>query len=295
MNRYTAFIRIVETGSFSKVAEELGYTQSAVSQMVKSLEEELSTTLLVRSRGGLALTPDGEEFLPYIREIQNAHRELAEKQKEMRGLRGGAVRIGTFASVSCNWLPELIMEFKALYPSVDFHLQQPGEYTGITRLVREGIVDFGFVNPDAVPGDLVTIPLTGDEMLAVLPCGHPLAAREALSLSELAAEPFILLDEGKYNEPLLYFEQAGLRPNIQYRVFDDYTIMAMIEKGMGVSILPELILRRRGYDLAVRSIDPPILRAIGITYRNKQLLPIASRYFIDFLIGKKTDLSATSG
>ena len=100
MIRYEAFVKITENGSFTKTAEDLGYTQSAVSQMIKNLEEELDTSLVIRSRKGVTLTPDGEEFLPYIKNVYNAHRELIEKRNEMRGLESGIIRMGTFSSVS---------------------------------------------------------------------------------------------------------------------------------------------------------------------------------------------------
>ncbi len=282
MNRYDAFIIIIETGSFTKAAEELGYTQSAISQMVHSLEKELSTTLLLRSRKGVALTPDGEELLPYIKKLRNSYRELIEKQKEMQGLQSGTIRIGTFSSVSCHWLPGLMKDFKEKYPSVNFELHQ-GEYTSIAQLIKEESVDFGFVNPDAI-ANLNTIPLKQDEMLAVLPNNHPLIACAKVSLKELSSEPFILLDEGQLSEPLEFFKQNNLQPNIQYRVHDDYTIMSMIEKGLGISILPQLVLNRINYNIVTKQISPPIVRTIGIAFKNKKALPIASRYFIDFLI-----------
>jgi len=128
MIRYEAFVKITENGSFTKTAEDLGYTQSAVSQMIKNLEEELDTSLVIRSRKGVTLTPDGEEFLPYIKNVYNAHRELIEKRNEMRGLESGIIRMGTFSSVSSNWLPGLIKKFKETYPSVHFDIKQ-GEYT----------------------------------------------------------------------------------------------------------------------------------------------------------------------
>ena len=99
MNRYKAFIKIVETGSFSRAAETLGYTQSALSQMVHTLEKELSTTLLLRSRTGITLTADGREYLPYIQSIANAQRELEVKFSEMQGLQSGLIRIGTFTQL----------------------------------------------------------------------------------------------------------------------------------------------------------------------------------------------------
>jgi DNA-binding transcriptional LysR family regulator len=202
MNRYDAFIKITETGSFTKAAAELGYTQSAISQMVHSLEEELSTTLILRSRKGITLTPDGEEFLPYIYAVYNSRRELIEKHREVQGLQKGIIRIGTFSSVSCNWLPGLMKDFKARYPSVNFELHQ-GEYTSIANWVKEGIIDFGFVNPNAdAVSNLNTIPLQQDEMLAVIPSNHPLVSNEFVSLKELEKEPFILLDEGQLSRAL---------------------------------------------------------------------------------------------
>lgn len=282
MNRYEILLNVIEKGSFTKAADALGYSQSAVSQMVQTMEEELSTTLITRSRRGIRLTADGEQFLPYIKKVCYAHRELMEKSKEMQGLETGNIRIGTFSSVSSNWLPVLIKEFKMSYPAVHFQLQQ-GEYTSIIQYIKEGSVDFGFVNPDAVT-DLETIPLQFDEMLAVLPAEHPLGHKEHITLEELSKEPFILLDEGELSEPLELFKKHNVQPNIQYKIHDDYTIMAMVENGLGISILPELVLQRMNYRLVTKKITPPIMRTIGIAYTNKKTLPISSRYFIEFIV-----------
>ena len=282
MTRYDAFMKIIETGNFTRAAEELGYTQSAISQMIHSLEEELSTSLIIRSRKGITLTPDGEEFLPYIQNIYHAHCELLEKKKEMQGLQSGLIRIGSFTSISCNWLPGLMKDFKELYPSVHFDIKQ-GEYTNISNWIKEGSVDFGFVNPDAV-AELNVVPLKSDELLAVLPPEHPLCNWEKIELKELESEPFILLDEGDFNEPLDYFRQNDITPNIQYRVTDDYTIMSMVEKGLGISILPELVLSRHHQKIVTKPINPPVVRILALAYKNKSVLPIASRYFIDFIL-----------
>ncbi|MCH4569845.1 LysR family transcriptional regulator [Bacillus sp. ES1-5] len=284
MNQYYAFIQVIESGSFTKAAEAIGYTQSAISQLVHSLEEELSTTLILRSRTGITLTPDGEEFLPYIKKIYHSHLELQEKKKEMRGLHSGLIRIGTFSSVACHWLPGLIKDFKEQYPAVRFELHQ-GDYTVISNWIKEGSVDFGFVNPEAV-SKLTAISLQEDEMLAVLPTNHPLVSQKKVALKELTNEPYILLDEGEISEPLTVFNQHNFEPNIQYRVHDDYAIMSMIEQGLGISILPKLVLNRSQYNIVTKSISPPVVRTISLAYKDKRVLPIASRYFIDFIIEK---------
>ncbi|MED4695210.1 LysR family transcriptional regulator [Peribacillus frigoritolerans] len=287
MNSYYAFIKTIETGSFTKAAEELGYTQSAISQMVHSLEEELSTTLILRSRKGITLTPDGEEFLPYIRKICNSHRELTEKHKEMEGLQSGLIRIGTFSSVTCHWIPGLIKDFKELYPTVHFELPQ-GNYTEISNWIKEGSVDFGFVNSNV--SDLTTIPLQEDEMVAVMPADHPLTSFTEVSLEELLKDPYILLDEGVIHEPLMIFKQYDFEPDTQYRVYDPYAIMSMIEQGLGISILPKLLLHKCPYNIVTKSISPSIIRTITLAYKDKRVLPIASRYFIDFIIERYREI-----
>lgn len=284
MTRYEAFMAILEAGSFTRAAQTMGYTQSAISQMLHSLEKELGTTLILRSRSGIALTPDGEALLPYIRGVCTARRELLAKRQEMAGLKDARIRIGTFSSVSSNWLPGLMKDFRHLYPSVSFELQQ-GEYTSIAQWIREGVVDFGFENPraEAVAG-LVTIPLREDEMMAVFPAGHPLASSARVAAAELVREPFILLDEGQLSEPLDYFARLGLVPNVQYRAHDDYTIMSMIENGLGIAILPKLVMTRHSYRVETRAVDPPLFRTIALAFRNRKAMPIASRHFLDFIV-----------
>jgi DNA-binding transcriptional LysR family regulator len=287
MNRYEVFIKVIETGSFSGAAAEMNYTQSAVSQMVHTLEEELSTTLVARSKNGVSLTADGKEYLPYIRAICNACRELRLKHQELEGLQSGQIRIGAFTSVSRNWLPQLMKRFKELHPGVQFELYQ-GEYNTIARWIREGSVDIGFINPDAAKGLQMTN-LYRDDMLALLPEGHPLSCKEAVSLQDLAAEPFILVGEGETSVPLNAFKQQGLNPNVQYKVFDDYTIMSMVEQGLGVSALYRLVLYKRPGAFVTRPLVPQVQRVIALACKNRKMLPLASRCFWDFVLTHFSD------
>lgn len=282
MNRYEVFVKVIENGSFTKAAEELNYTQSAISQMVHTLEEELSAVLVLRSKSGVTLTADGEQYYPYIYAIHNAHRELEEKYREMQGLENGKIRIGTFTSISRNWLPGLMKHFKERYSSVQFELFQ-GEYTNIAQWIQEGKVDFGFVCPDAVKG-LELIPLYKDEMVAVLPAGHFLAKKQTVSLAELAGCPNILLDEGEWSVPLNAFEKHHLAADIQYRVYDDYSIVTMVEQGLGVSILYRLVVEGQVKSCVIRPITPAVERTVAAACKNRKTLPVASRYFLDFIM-----------
>ncbi|MBW9159426.1 LysR family transcriptional regulator [Clostridium tagluense] len=281
MNRYLALCKIVEVGSFTKSADLLGYTQSGISQMVQSLEDELSLKLLLRSRTGVKLTPEGEELYPYILKTASSYRAMIEKTKEIKGLESGNIRIGTISSISCHWLPHMIKEFQTMYPNVQFILHQ-GDYTTIPEWIKSGQVDFGFINPAAVSG-LNIIILKDGELLAVLPKNHPLAKECVLTLKQLITEPFLLLEEGALSEPLEAFHAQNLDPNIKMCIHDDYSILSMIEEGLGVSILPELVLRRVSYDVVKIPLNPSIKRTIGIAFNNLKTMPIASRYFIDYL------------
>lgn len=288
MNRYIALQRIVELGSFTKAAEALGYTQSSISQMIASLENELAMKLLTRSRTGVKLTIEGAELYPFIERGIISYRAMQEKAKEIRGLETGIIRVGTISSITCHWLPMFIKEFQEIYPHVQFLFHQ-GDYTLIPEWIKTGAVDFGFITPPAAP-DLKTIPLKDGEMLAVLPKSHPYANHASVPLEELTKAPFILLEEGHYSEPLNAFRAAGLEPNIKYTIHDDYAIMTMAEAGLGVSILAELMLRRTNFDIACLPIEPPVYRSLAIGYKDKDSLPIASKYFIDYLIQNKARL-----
>ncbi|MBS6563780.1 MAG: transcriptional regulator [Selenomonadales bacterium] len=285
MNRYIALQKIIELGSFTKAADALGYTQSSISQMIASLENELAIKLLTRSRVGVKLTIEGAELYPYIERSIISYRAMQEKANEIKGLETGIIRVGTVSSVTCHWMPVLIRGFQELYPHVQFLFHQ-GDYTTIPEWIRTGAVDFGFITPAAAP-DLKTVSIKNGEMLAVLPKNHPLAAGKSVPLKELTRDPFILLEEGHFSEPLNAFHEAGLEPNIKYTIHDDYAIMTMVEAGLGVSILAELMLRRTNFDIAYLPIEPPVYRSLAVGYKDKDSLPIASKYFIEYLTEHK--------
>ena len=214
ISKYEIFCRVVESGSFTKTAATAAYTQSAVSQTVKALENELGTVLLERGRDSLKLTHDGEKYYPYIRAIYAAEKALAEKKREMDGLQNTQINIGAFTGTSRNILPLAMKSFKDKYKAVTFDLLQ-GDYTQIEQWILDGTVDFGFVNSDAVSLTDLQF-LYDEEMLAVLPPGHPLAKKEKLHMSELCEDPFILLSEGRYSVPMKKFESLGLKPDLAY-------------------------------------------------------------------------------
>lgn len=282
MKRYLALQKIVQYGSFARAAEAMGYTQSALSQAVSSLEEELGMTLLTRSRTGSVLTDEGKELYPYIERTIFQYRASIEKAKEINGLETGTIRMGTVASVSVNWLPQILKKFHSRYPGVEIVVYQ-GDYTMIEEWLKSGEIDFGFVSSEHVKG-IEILPLIEDTFSAVLPKGHKLAEYDKVPLDLLAREPFILLEMGHHSECEGAFRQAGIWPNIKYTLHDDYSIMAMVEENMGVSLLADLVMRRSSFDIVKRPVEPAVKRMISVGYRNRAELPIASRRFIKYIV-----------
>ena len=279
--KYMALIKTVECGSFTKAAEILNYSQSGISRMINDIEKEWGISLLERSRGGLRLTSDGLKILPFAQELCKSYDKLQMQVDDLNGLQSGIIRIGVFSSVATHWLPNIIKEFQNDYPNIDYELLL-GDYTEIEAWIAEGRVDCGFLRLPTHP-DFETIFLEQDRMMAVVPENHPLAECEKISIAALCNDPFMMLRKGKNNEFSEIFDRCGLKPNIKFTTWDDYAIMSMVESGLGVSILPKLILRRNPYNIAVRELDIPTYRNIGIAMKNKKTASLAVKRFLDYL------------
>lgn len=283
ISRYGIFCKVAELGSFTRAAESCGYSQSAISQNIKALEQETGVSLLSRRKDGVQLTADGRDFFPYIQAVWQAEQALERRRQETMGLKNSVIRIGTFTSVSRNLLPPKMKSFKARYPDVRFVLRQ-GEYTSIPQWIRQGEIDFGFVNQDAVDS-MDTRLLYEDHMLAVLPQGHPLEQKPVIPLKELSREPLILLDEGDHSVLLDAFRQAGQTPNIAYEVYDDYSILSMVRQGLGISVLYEKVVSGFESGLSLRPILEAPRRRVALAWSSWETMPYAARRFAEFLMG----------
>lgn len=281
IQKYFAFVKTVEYGSFTKAAAALSYSQSGISRMINDLEKEWRLSLLERDRSGVRLTSDGLKLLPYAKNVCNEYQKLQLQIDELNGLESGLIRIGTFSSVATHWLPKIIKEFQKDFPHIEYELLL-GDYTEIEEWIVDGRVDFGFLRLPTRP-DLETQFLEQDKLLAILPVNHPKAGCERFPVTALCEDPFILLEKGVNAEISAIFEHNHLTPRIHFTTWDDYAIMSMVESGLGISILPELILRRIPYRILSKELDVPAHRTIGIAYRDKKNLSLATKKFIDYL------------
>jgi len=281
IQKYMAFSKTVEYGSFTKAAEILNYSQSGISRMINDLEKEWKVSLLDRGRFGVRLTSDGLKLLPFAQSVCNEYQKLQVQVDELNGLQSGLIRIGTISSVATHWLPNIIKEFQINYPNIDYELLL-GDYTEIESWILEGRVDCGFLR---IPthSELETIFLEQDKLLVILPENHPMADCERFPVKALCDYPFILLEKREKAEVSEILEKSNISPRIQFTTWDDYAIMSMVESGLGISILPQLILRRIPYKIVTKELDVPAYRNIALALRDKKSASLAVKRFLKYV------------
>lgn len=281
MNKFDVLIKAVESGSLTSAAEQLCCTQSAVSHCIASLEEEFGFPVIKRGKGGVALTAEGELIFPSVREIMNSYEQLEQNVSSIRGLDRGTVRIGAFTSVAVHWLPGILKNFQKDYPKVEFRLLN-GDYHDVEQWLEDGSIDIGFVN---VPCNLdcEVITLMEDRLLAILPKDSKFASYPRFPLIECETEPFISLLQSSDHDARRALESAGVKPNVRFYTKDDYAIIAMVEQGLGISIMPELLLKGRHDDLLTLPLVPEAKRTIGLAIASKRAGP-ATRRFVDYVV-----------
>ncbi len=281
LQKYLSFVKTAECGSFTRAAELLNYSQSSISRMINDLEKEWKVSLLERSVGGVRLTSDGMKLLPYAKSVVTEFEKLQIEIDELNGLQSGLIRIGTFSSVATHWLPNIIKEFQKDYPNIDYELLL-GDYTEIEEWILEGRVDCGFLRLPTHP-ELETVFLEQDKLMAIIPENHRLADCKKFPVAALCDEPFMLLEKGAKAEVSEIFEKCNLTPKVHFTTWDDYAIMSMVESGLGISILPQLILKRVPYKIIAKELDVPAYRNIGLALRNKKTASLAVKRFLDYL------------
>ena len=281
LQKYEAFVKTVEAGSFTRAAQLLHYSQSGISRMIADLEQEWRVTLLERGKTGVELTSEGALLLPHARALCAGYARLAAEVDALHGLQSGHIRIGTFSSVATHWLPQILCAFSRDYPGIDYELLL-GDYCEVEDWLAAGRIDCGFLRLPT-RSEFETIFLQRDALAAVLPVEHPLASAERFPVRAFGEEPFILLEKGANHETSEALARCGVTPDVRFTTWDDYAIMAMVECGLGISLLPELILQRIPYRIAVRRLDIPLYRDIALALPEQAHISAATRRFLHYL------------
>lgn len=253
--------------------------------MMKSMEREIGLPLLRRSNKGIQLTNEGQEVLPLIQELVKANERLNQKYDELLGGETGRVRVGCFPTIACAWMPKILREFETRHPNIHIELLEENSLPCLENWLTTGFVDICLFSrqPDH---HYRWFPLKKDPFYALTPMGHPLAEYDAVPAKELEKYPFLICrsKDGRDADIDGYLERNNTRVQPKFSSNLDYTIGFMVREGLGVSILPGLILQAifgtNPLEIAVRKLDPPAYRELGIAVRAAEDISPAMDRFI---------------
>jgi DNA-binding transcriptional LysR family regulator len=259
--RLLTFLQVAEHGSFSRAAETLSLTQSAVSQQVAALERGLGTRLFDRGQRGLRLTVPGEQLLEHARALAD-RLQLADTQvAELAARERRELRVGAFPSALATIVPAAITRLVARRPDLEISVEE-GRLSDLEARVRDGRlhIALGFQDagaPRHEPHALRRHDLLDEPMVALLPPRHRLARRTTLALGELAGDPWT----APSRDGLIYraCRAAGFEPRIGVLAADPLAIRAVVGAGLAVTLTPRLLASRLdGVHTAELRGDPPM-------------------------------------
>lgn len=284
---YDIILKIADLKNISRTAEYFNYTPSRISQILKATEEELGVALFYRGKFGLIPTMECISLLPALQHLLNSEKYFQERLNCLKNIEAGTVRIGSFSSLSCHWLPQRLKAFAMVYPQIQFELKL-GDCKQIADWVRSGTIDLGLI-ADPKASDLTFIQLIEDSFVVILPENHHLADCETVRYEQLQQEQFIFLEPEDNDAVEDQMRQVGFQAHVQYRVKDDYTIMALVESGLGISILPRLVLNRSSYRFRTLELSPTCIRRAGIVLQKDSYISPATQRLVDFWLQGTTE------
>ena len=262
IRKYEAFVRAVERGSLSKAAEELGYTQSGISHMMQALEEEIGFPLMVRTSAGIKPNNEGQMLLPAIRELLGANEALEQYIAKIKGVDTGHITIASYASVAAYWLPGIIANFQKDFPNVEVEIVEAGARK-IEQLMEDRQADL-CLYAGGEDKSFEWVPLKSDRMLVLLPPDHPLAGEKRITPQMLEREKFIAPMQMYDGEVYDILSTFPVQPEKAFSACSDYAIINMVRAGLGVSILPELLLKNYSGGAVAVELDPARSRLLGM-------------------------------
>ncbi|MHB8271822.1 LysR family transcriptional regulator [Bradyrhizobium sp.] len=262
---------VADRGSFSAAAEEIGITQSGVSQSIKQLEAVLGARLLVRGRDGVTTTDLGSAALADARAALQAIERLRQRCSAAKGLQSGHLRIGSISSVAARLLPGPLAEFRRLYPGISVELIE-GTDGEVGEWVENKVVDLG-LSGETTPGLHATV-IARDDFALVVGAKHSLAKRRGVRLSEVGHQPFLMSTSGCEPAIRRLFRKARIDPPIAFRVRDPAALANMVGQGLGVTIMPRLAIPAGIRSVVCLPIEPREKRRIvALTQKSRHDMP----------------------
>ncbi|MEN8175775.1 MAG: selenium metabolism-associated LysR family transcriptional regulator, partial [Pseudomonadota bacterium] len=286
--RLQVFHTVARLLSFTKAAETLHMTQPAVTFQVRQLEEHFNTRLFDRTHNRISLTEAGKVVFGYSDKIFELYNQLENTVREMTGEISGALTIGASTTIAEYMLPSLLGDFKAKYPDVNIHLKVSNS-EGIVSMVENNTIDLGVIEAPVSNKNLVVAPCSTDQLVAIAPENHPLAAKRSVKLEELLAYPFICREEGSgtrevISEYISKVDDTGEGLNISMELGSPEAVKGAVEAGMGISIVSRATIQKelRLGILKEIPLDPPLERPFSFVHQKQKFRHQVMEKLLDF-------------
>jgi DNA-binding transcriptional LysR family regulator len=291
-----ALLAVTETGTFSRAAEQLGYTQSAVSQQIGTLERIVGTSLFERPGGPrpVRLTTAGEILLTHARAVLARVSSAAADLRALASGEQGELRVGTLPSFGTKILPHLLATFRAEWPGIEIGLRESRDCADLIHAVDRADIDVTLIEiGQHETGPLEVRPLLEDPMVFVAPAGAAVAGQRVVSIRDIAHLPMIGTRNASCQQMIdACFRQAPVSPTYVFRSDDNSTIQGLIGSGLAYGVLPLLTVDEKDPKVAVIPIRPdPPPRRLGIAWHPQRRPPPALLPFVEAAAEVCRDLS----
>lgn len=269
---------MAEQGHLTEAAKRLGLAQPTLSRQLQALERELAVRLLVRTPRGMVLSDAGAHFLTHAREALEALRVGTTELDELSHNPRGTVALGTLPTVGAYVMPTLLQAFHRRHPAVRLRLAE-----GLPERLEDGVasgeLDLAVLNLPVRRGELVAQKLWQEDFVLVVPRGHPLGqTRRAVALSTIIKEPVVVIPGAAGAQAIAEAcEERGLEPRIAVETDNPESARRMVERGLGIALLPALIARERGRAVEVVEVAGAPRRQVALVHRGERSLSAGAR------------------
>jgi len=245
------------------------------------LEEEVGFPLMVRTSSGIIPNNEGEMLLPVIRELLNTGESLEQHIAKIKGADTGRIRIAAYPSVATYWLPAIIRDFQKDFPHVEIQIIEMG--SGAIQEIMENRQADLCIYAGGEEQSFEWIPLCREQMLVLVPAGHPLAEQGTVRLDDLMNEKFIMPMPDYDGEVRFILDKLDHWPQILFSACSDYAIINLVTEGLGISVLSELLLKNYAHHAVALPMEPPQERVLGMGVPQLKTASPVTRNFMRYV------------
>lgn len=248
--------------------------------MMKALEKEVGFSLFIKGKKGAVLTPEAQSLIPSVRALLSADEVVHQEISALKGTPTGTITIGTYLSCSIHWIPEIIQKFRESHPNIVFKVIEGAE-DDLPDWIQERRVDIGFLSHQE-GHHFQFLPVMDDELFAVLPKGHHLEGCSSVPMEKFSGAPFVTTEYAPGSDIYRILKEFHIRPDIRFLSINEFSVLSMVEHGLGITILPGLLLRGQTGSFVKRRLEPRSFRRLGLGYSSYDDLSPASRIFLEY-------------